>query len=170
MEKDNITYEVCPHCGREVELTAELKVQKCPHCGRYIVACSMCINGEVGYPCSCDCPLIILARKMNEDAPIMNTTNGHNRGLVDAINTIYRTGAHDMLGMIMKSLYFRDLEEMKVAGIITDEEFDGWWSLDWDWEKYAYDYLMHVADDADLRTIINYMRYTDGTEVSVLYM
>ena len=39
MEK---TYEVCPHCGCEVELDAELKVQTCPECGKRIVTCSMC--------------------------------------------------------------------------------------------------------------------------------
>jgi len=36
------TYEVCPHCGAEVELDAELKVQTCPKCGKRIVTCSMC--------------------------------------------------------------------------------------------------------------------------------
>lgn len=36
------TYEVCPHCGEEVELDAELKVQTCPNCGMRIVTCSMC--------------------------------------------------------------------------------------------------------------------------------
>ena len=35
-------YEVCPHCGEEVELDAELKVQTCPNCGMRIVTCSMC--------------------------------------------------------------------------------------------------------------------------------
>ena len=37
------TYEVCPHCGEEVELDAELNVQTCPVCGKRIVACSMCL-------------------------------------------------------------------------------------------------------------------------------
>lgn len=41
-EKIEHTYEVCPHCGAEVELDAELKVQTCPACGARIVACSMC--------------------------------------------------------------------------------------------------------------------------------
>ena len=39
---DGYTYEVCPHCGKEVELSAELAVQKCPNCGKWIVPCSMC--------------------------------------------------------------------------------------------------------------------------------
>lgn len=41
-EKKYVTYEVCPHCGKEVELEAELKVQTCPNCGKRIVTCSMC--------------------------------------------------------------------------------------------------------------------------------
>lgn len=46
MEK---TYEVCPHCGEEVQLDAELKVQVCPNCGKHLVSCSMCpaSSGEV---------------------------------------------------------------------------------------------------------------------------
>jgi DNA-directed RNA polymerase subunit RPC12/RpoP len=40
------TYEVCPHCGEEVELDAELKVQTCPKCGKRIVTCSMCLACE----------------------------------------------------------------------------------------------------------------------------
>lgn len=38
----NETYEVCPHCEKEVILQAELKVQTCPNCGKRIVTCSMC--------------------------------------------------------------------------------------------------------------------------------
>ena len=38
----NETYEVCPHCEKEVALQAELKVQTCPNCGKRIVTCSMC--------------------------------------------------------------------------------------------------------------------------------
>ena len=37
------TWEVCPHCGEEVMLDAELKVQTCPNCHKRIVTCSMCL-------------------------------------------------------------------------------------------------------------------------------
>lgn len=55
------TYEVCPHCGAEVELDAELKVQTCPECGNRIVTCSMCLacdaddmpNGYCSMCCLC---------------------------------------------------------------------------------------------------------------------
>lgn len=42
MDNPGVTYEVCPHCGEEVELVAFLGVQSCPHCGKRIVTCSMC--------------------------------------------------------------------------------------------------------------------------------
>lgn len=62
--------EYCPHCEREVEIDAELKVQVCPHCGRHIVTCSMCLavddnNGEKHY-CS-NCCLEHLANKLNDN-------------------------------------------------------------------------------------------------------
>lgn len=41
-KKFDTTYEVCPHCGEEVELKAELMAQTCPNCGKRIVTCSMC--------------------------------------------------------------------------------------------------------------------------------
>lgn len=42
MEK---TYELCPLCGEEVELTTDKMVHRCPSCGEKILACSMC-EGE----------------------------------------------------------------------------------------------------------------------------
>lgn len=53
------TYEYCPHCESEVELKAELSVQKCPNCGMYIVACSMCEE------CISHCKLDERAKSMN---------------------------------------------------------------------------------------------------------
>jgi len=61
------TYEVCPHCENEVELDAELKVQKCPVCGKMIVTCSMCRNSELNYKCSSDCCLSVLAHSLNAE-------------------------------------------------------------------------------------------------------
>ena len=50
MEDNNKTYEFCPHCDTEVELDADLKVQRCPNCGKHIVTCSMChaYNCDIG--------------------------------------------------------------------------------------------------------------------------
>ena len=63
MEK---TYEVCPHCGNEVELDAELKVQTCPSCGMRIVTCSMCRASDEGNYCT-NCALCCQARRENEE-------------------------------------------------------------------------------------------------------
>lgn len=60
MEK---TYEICPYCGEEVELEAELKVQTCPSCGKRIVTCTMCPD----YIECHHCLLERVAHKENED-------------------------------------------------------------------------------------------------------
>lgn len=57
----NTTYEYCPHCEAEVELKAELSVQKCPNCGMYIVACSMCEE------CISHCKFDEDARRLNSE-------------------------------------------------------------------------------------------------------
>lgn len=47
------TTELCPHCGEEVTLVAELTKQTCTNCQEKIIACSMCESFE----CS-KCPLV----------------------------------------------------------------------------------------------------------------
>ncbi len=86
----------------------------------------------------------------------MDTTNGHNPELVEKINKIFATAPWDKLGWVMKALYYRDWEEM-----VDKEIFNGTEEVylsDFDWDKYSYDYLMKVADDTDLETIIQFMR------------
>lgn len=66
---DDKTYEVCPYCGEEVELDAELKVQTCPSCGRRIVTCSMCpayMSDDPDAPKCNNCILEYLAHRENE--------------------------------------------------------------------------------------------------------
>lgn len=62
-------YEVCPHCGEEVELKAELSVQTCPNCGKRIVACSMCraCDANDGKKYCSNCCLSYQAEKENEE-------------------------------------------------------------------------------------------------------
>lgn len=38
----NATYEMCPHCGKEIVLLAEHKAQICPNCKSWIAPCSLC--------------------------------------------------------------------------------------------------------------------------------
>lgn len=61
------TYEVCPYCGEEVMLEAELKVQTCPVCGRRIVACSMCRACDSGGDYCSKCCLTYQAERENEE-------------------------------------------------------------------------------------------------------
>jgi predicted RNA-binding Zn-ribbon protein involved in translation (DUF1610 family) len=44
---DNITQELCPHCGEEVDLPAYMGIYKCPNCGALILPCSLCDWDEV---------------------------------------------------------------------------------------------------------------------------
>lgn len=64
--EDLTTYEYCPHCETEVELKAELSVQKCPNCGMFIVACSMCDK------CISPC-------KLEDEAKNLNTQSASNQ-------------------------------------------------------------------------------------------
>lgn len=64
------TYEVCPHCGEEVKLKAELKVQICPNCGKHIVTCSMCLAADLNdseHPYCKFCCLCQYAEVQNEE-------------------------------------------------------------------------------------------------------
>lgn len=58
-------YEVCPYCGEEVELDAELKVQTCPNCGKRIVTCSMCRACDTDQPYCVHCCLEYQAKAEN---------------------------------------------------------------------------------------------------------
>lgn len=44
--------EMCPHCGYEVVLKTEFKIQTCPICGKRIAPCNLC-----GGNCTNDCPI-----------------------------------------------------------------------------------------------------------------
>ena len=65
--KGPYTYEVCPHCGEEVELRNELMVQTCPHCGKRIVTCSMCCACDSGIDFCRHCCLDYQARVENQE-------------------------------------------------------------------------------------------------------
>lgn len=77
---------------------------------------------------------------------VMTTTNSHNPYLVDLINEHWGKD-RDGFEYILSTLYCRDEDEMEEKGIVEG-----------DWEDKAYSYLMNVADDKDLVTILNYLR------------
>ena len=49
---DQVVWELCPHCGDEIELDRIFKAQSCPACGGQILPCSICEDKK----CS-KCPL-----------------------------------------------------------------------------------------------------------------
>ena len=65
--KGPYTYEVCPHCGEEVELKNELMVQTCPNCGKRIVTCSMCRACDESSDYCTNCCLCHQAHLENEE-------------------------------------------------------------------------------------------------------
>ena len=60
-------WEVCPDCGEEVMLDAELKVQTCPNCGMRIVPCSMCRACDTDKPFCTNCCLCYQAEVENRE-------------------------------------------------------------------------------------------------------
>lgn len=90
------------------------------------------------------------------ETAFMDCTNGHNETLVNKINIAFSTEPWDKLGFIMKALYHRDLDECVSKGVLTGNE--ELWANDFDWDAHSYNYLMHVADDQDLETILAFLR------------
>lgn len=60
------SYEYCPHCETEVELSNEFKVQICPNCGKHIVPCNLCPLLAEGN-CQGLCPLEKMAKILNNE-------------------------------------------------------------------------------------------------------
>ncbi len=111
---------------------------------------------------------------------IMDTTNGHSPELVDKINKAWskkKEKFHD----IIVALYRRDIDEITDSDAFQYEPWKstseykkgvetGDWSLynrmaleflEHNWENEAYNYLMHVADDLDIETILSFVRYKE---------
>ena len=92
---------------------------------------------------------------------VMDTTNGHNPKLVAKINIAWNE-KREMFFPIMCALYKRDIEE------IMDNDAYAWLPEAWSrgnvynylakhWEAETPNYLQHIADDADLECILNYL-------------
>ena len=81
---------------------------------------------------------------------IMDCTNCHNPILVEKINVGYNTKRDDFI-KIAQALALRDIEECKEYNIDPNNliQFEG----------CVNEYLMRVADDQDLETILSYLRF-----------
>ena len=98
----------------------------------------------------------------NED--VMDTTNNHNPELVGKINRAWIERRTDFFP-ILCALYKRDNDEILASDAFADWEKV---SKDYDtlyeymranWDIEAENYLMHIADDTDLKTILNFLHY-----------
>ena len=116
--------------------------------------------------------------KYTKYVEIMDTLNGHDAELVKQINDAWNKH-RESFKLILIALYERDIDE------ITDHDafqYDKWHKTyeytkglendDWEdynnmvldrmkmeWVEYADNYLEHIADDADLQCILNFMHY-----------
>lgn len=109
---------------------------------------------------------------------IMDTGNGHSEGLVKEINRKWLL-FHDKFKPILVALYERDIDEItdsdafQIPKWLESEEYSiGEKTGKWDlynkmafgdmfsrWDEFANNYLMHIADDQDLETILTFVRY-----------
>ena len=119
---------------------------------------------------------------------IMDTTNGHDTGLVEDINRAWRKGKINFKP-ILCALYERDIDEITDSDAFripkweeTEEYNEGLETENWDaymdmalkdmqehWEDYADNYLQHIADDGDLECILNFLHLVrDETIKSII--
>ena len=94
------------------------------------------------------------------DEEIMDTTNGHNPELVAKINKAWNE-KREQFCSILRTLYDRDIKEImdSDAWNWTDDAESVKETLHDEWDFHAYNYLMHIADDWDLKAILYFLRY-----------
>lgn len=91
---------------------------------------------------------------------ILDTTNSHDKNLVDKINYIWARVNEDRFKPILIALYQRDKEEAEEKGI---EEIDEYTSFD----SFAYEFMKSVCDDVDLAVIIDFIRFREPIPNSI---
>lgn len=84
-----------------------------------------------------------------KEVDAMNDSNAHDKKLVELINIAYNSNKR-FFNIIVNSLALRDMHECENKGITTPIK-----------EGHEYDYLMNVADDEDLKTIVTFVRPID---------
>lgn len=99
--------------------------------------------------------------KIYETEPLMDTTNGHDKSLVKKINDLWNSDKRYKFQYVLCALYKRDFEEIYNADSFASLPNDMRQALNnliQEWDFHAYNYLMHIADDMDLETVINFVR------------
>lgn len=91
---------------------------------------------------------------------IMDTANGHKPELVAKINIAWNE-KREQFCPILRTLYDRDIKEImdSDAWNWTDDVESVKETLHDEWDFHAYNYLMRVADDLDLKAILAFLRY-----------
>lgn len=108
---------------------------------------------------------------------IMNTDNCHDEDLVRRINVAWAS-RQAKFKPILQALYERDIDEITDSDSFQIRDWTKWpeyeqgkrtedWSaynsralavLKTQWDIHAQNYLMHIADDGDLQTILEFLR------------
>lgn len=98
--------------------------------------------------------------KVLDGEEIMDTTNGHDPDLVRNINQAWNE-KREQFCPILRVLYDRDIKEImdSDAWNWTDDVESVKETLHDEWDFHAYNYLMHIADDWDLKAILYFLRY-----------
>lgn len=111
--------------------------------------------------CGKEMDIALIAEKKAEIANYpMNTRNGHADELVEKINLLWDKDVKKF-EPILVALYKRDIKEIHDADSFADlpnNVHTALATLIVNWQYYAENYLMHIADDGDLETIINFIR------------
>ena len=117
MDNPSVTYEVCPHCGKEVELLAFLGVQTCPNCGKRSVTCSMCrACGEIDNYCENWC--------LEYQADVENEELEHNLSIHQAEEKVCKLAENehieDRVYELAQSLVDGYISKINVENTIVD--------------------------------------------------
>jgi hypothetical protein len=91
---------------------------------------------------------------------IMDTTQNHDPELVRKINQAWNE-KREQFCPILRALYDRDIKEImdSDAWNWTDNVESVKETLHDEWDFHADNYLMHIADDLDLKAILAFLRY-----------
>jgi hypothetical protein len=91
---------------------------------------------------------------------IMDTTQNHDAELVRKINQAWNE-KREQFCPILRALYARDIKEImdSDAWNWTDDEESVKETLHDEWDFHADNYLMHIADDLDLKATLTFLRY-----------
>ena len=91
---------------------------------------------------------------------IMDTSQNHDPELVRKINDAWNE-KREQFCPILRALYARDIKEImdSDAWNWTDDEESVKETLHDEWDFHADNYLMHIADDLDLKAILTFLRY-----------